>query len=82
MSNPLTNLFNQAPQQNNILKNIENIKQVGSTLKNGNPEQIAMHMMQQNPQFRKFVNENKGKTPEQIARENGLDWKAIIGQFK
>lgn len=29
-------------------------------------------MMETNPQFAKFVEDNKGKTPEQIAKENGL----------
>lgn len=47
-------------------------------LKSGNPEQIAQQMMQSNPQFRQFVESNKGKTPEQVARENGID----LSQFK
>lgn len=77
MPNPLNNLFSQIPQQNNGFKNLENIKQVVSMLKNGNPEQIAMQMMQQNPQFRKFVEANKDKTPEQVAREYGIDWNQL-----
>ena len=51
-------------------------------LRSGNPEQIAQQMMQNNPQFRQFVEQNKGKTPEQVAKEYGLDWKTIMGQFK
>ena len=43
------------------------------TLRNGNPEYIAKKMMQNNPQFRQFVEANKGKTPEQVAREYGVD---------
>lgn len=42
-------------------------------LQSGNPEQIAQQMMQQNPQFRQFVEANRGKTPEQVAREHGID---------
>lgn len=42
-------------------------------LKSGNPQQIAMQMMQTNPQFRQFMEQNKGKDPIQIARENGID---------
>lgn len=42
-------------------------------LKSGNPQQIAMQMMQTNPQFRQFMEQNKGKDPMQIARENGID---------
>lgn len=42
-------------------------------LQTGNPEQIAKQMMQQNPQFRQFVEANRGKTPEQVAQEHGID---------
>lgn len=52
--------------------------QVIQMLRHGNPEQIAQQMMQNNPQFRKFIEENKGKTPEQVAREHGID----LAQFK
>lgn len=47
-------------------------------LQSGNPEQMFQQMMQNNPQFRQFVEANKGKTPEQVARENGID----LSQFK
>lgn len=47
-------------------------------LRSGNPDQIAQQMMQNNPQFRRFVEQNKGKTPEQVAREHGVD----LSQFK
>lgn len=47
-------------------------------LRSGNPEQIAQQMMQNNPQFRQFMEANKGKTPEQVAREHGID----LSQFK
>lgn len=47
-------------------------------LQSGNPEQMFQQMMQNNPQFRQFVEQNKGKTPEQVARENGID----LSQFK
>lgn len=30
-------------------------------------------MYESNPQFAKFVDENKGKSPEQIAKEHGLN---------
>lgn len=50
-----------------------NIQSVINMLKSGNPQQIAMNMMNQNPRFRQFMESNKGKTPEQVARENGID---------
>ena len=55
--------------------NLVNIIQM---LKSGNPEQIAMNLMQRNPQFKAFVNANRGKSPEQVAKENGID----LSQFK
>ena len=57
------------------------IGQVASLMKmlqSGNPEQVFQQMMQNNPQFRQFVEQNKGKTPEQVAQEHGID----LSQFK
>lgn len=51
-------------------------------LQQGNPEQIAQQMLQNNPQFKQFMDMNKGKTPEQVAKENGIDLNTIMGQFK
>lgn len=42
-------------------------------LRNGNPEQIMQQMMNTNPQFKKFVEDNRNKTPQQIASEYGVD---------
>lgn len=55
--------------------------QVMKMLRSGNPEQIAQQMMQSNPQFRKFVEENKGKDPMQVARENGIDLSKFKGMM-
>lgn len=44
-----------------------------SQLKTGNPEAIAEQMLKSNPQFKQFVEENKGKSGEQIASEHGID---------
>jgi hypothetical protein len=51
-------------------------------LRSGNPDQIAQQMMQNNPQFRQFVEQNKGKTPQQVAQENGFDLNQIMGMMK
>ena len=53
------------------------VMQVMKMLRSGNPEQIAQQMMQNNPQFRQFVEANRGKTPEQVAREHGIDLNQI-----
>ena len=51
--------------------------QVIKMLRSGDPNQIAQQMMQNNPQFRQFVESNKGKTPEQVAKEHGIDLSQI-----
>ena len=43
-----------------------------------NPQQAFQSMMMNNPQFRKFMEQNKGKTPQQVAQEHGID----INQLK
>ena len=56
--------------------------QVMKMLRSGNPEQIASQMMQNNPQFRQFVEANKGKSPQQVAQENGINLNQIMGMMK
>lgn len=51
-------------------------------LKSGNPEEIARQMMQSNPQFRSFMQQNQGKSPEQVAKEHGIDISKILDGFK
>lgn len=50
-------------------------------LKGCNPEQIARQMMQSNPQFKAFIEANQGKTPEQVAREHGLDLGQLMNKM-
>ena len=68
--NPLLNAMNGNRSNNGLA-------QILSMLKSGNPEQIAQNLIQKNPQFKAFMETNKGKTPEQVARENGLDFSQI-----
>lgn len=77
--NPLMMAMQGANSPANKMGQIANVMKM---LKSGNPEMIAQQMMQSNPQFRQFVEANKGKTPEQVAKEYGLDWKTIMGKFK
>lgn len=46
-------------------------------LRTGNPQQIAMSMMQSNPQFRDFMKSVQGKSPQQFCQEHGLDFGQI-----
>lgn len=51
-------------------------------LKHPNPEQLMGKMMGANPQFAAFVNQNKGKSPGQTAREDGIDFNMAQKMFK
>lgn len=68
--NPLLSAMNSNRGNNGLA-------QILSMLKSSNPEQIAQNLMQNNPQFKAFMEANKGKTPEQVARENGIDFSRI-----
>ena len=72
MMNPIMQMLNR--NNNNQLGSMMNIMNI---LKNGNPNAIYDQMLKGNPQFRSFVDQNKGKTPEQIAEEYGVDFNQI-----
>lgn len=56
--------------------------QVMQMLKSGNPNQIYEQLYRTNPEFRKFIEDNKGKSPEQISQEYGVDYKQIFDLFR
>lgn len=76
MANLLNSLFPAAMSQPVQPQN--NLVNIIQMLKSGNPEQIAINLMQRNPQFKAFVDANRGKSPEQVAKEHGVD----LSQFK
>ena len=43
----------------------------------GNPQAAYEQLMRNNPKFAEFVRANQGKTPEQIASENGIDYSVV-----
>lgn len=47
-----------------------------------NPQKAYEEMIKTNPQFKKFVEDNQGKSVEQIAKENGIDPKLISSFIK
>lgn len=53
------------------------IAQISSMMKGKNPEQVAMNLMNQSPQFKQFMQSVKGKTPEQFSAEHGIDFNFI-----
>lgn len=49
------------------------LRQMVGMLRGRNPQQVTQMMAQRNPQFAAFLQQNQGKSPEQIAAENGID---------
>lgn len=45
-----------------------------------NPDALFSNMMRTNPQFARFVEENKGRTPEEIAKAYGIN-PSILNNF-
>ena len=48
-----------------------------SALRHNDPQTLMESMARSNPQFAQFVSDNRGKSPEQIAREHGIDIDSI-----
>ena len=62
-------MLNQ-PKQNNVLSQYS---QIVNMLSGKDPDEMFSKLMSDNPQFKAFVEKNKGKSPKQIAEENGID---------
>lgn len=77
MSNPLMGVMGGGPTNNSMTR----LMNIARMVRSGNPEQIAQNLMQQNPQFRQFVEANRGKSPEQVAKEHGFNLSDIMKQL-
>lgn len=67
--NPILNMM-MGSNANNMLNRVMQVKQM---LQGGNPNVIYQQMLNSNPQFRQFVSDNQGKSPDQIAQAYGID---------
>lgn len=67
--NPILNMM-MGSNANNALNQAMQLKQM---LQGGNPNVIYQQMLNSNPQFRQFVSDNQGKSPDQIAQAYGID---------
>lgn len=57
--------------------NMSNISGLLQLMNSRNPQEVMGNLMRQNPRFVQFVNENKGKTPEEISKSYGLDFAQV-----
>lgn len=71
MINPMLNQLQRKTSMNNNIANVIDL------LRGSNPDVIFNNMIRTNPQFAYFVNQNKGKTVEQIALDYGVDLSTI-----
>lgn len=70
------NPMNQRLQnRTNPINQMQSLRQM---MAGKNPDAVFNELMRTNPNFRSFVESNKGKTPEQIAREHGIDLNSIL----
>ena len=74
MLNPILQMMKNNGAANNPIQVLSTLKRMMS---GRSPESVMQGMLQSNPQFASFVNANKDKSPEQICRENGLNWDEI-----
>lgn len=74
MVNPILQMLNQRSPMNNIMGLVNAVK--------GNPQGMFNNMMQTNPQFRKFINDTRGKSVDQIAQEYGVDMSLLNNLLK
>lgn len=68
--NPILQAMNGMNQANQMMKIINQIK-------NGNVNEIYNRMINTNPNFKSFVDNNKDKSIEQIAKENNIDYNML-----
>ena len=61
----------------NPLAMMGQLQNIQKLMQGNNPNAVYNYMIKNNPQFAQFVEANKGKSPEQIAQENGIDLNQI-----
>jgi len=77
MKNPILQNLNRNQNQSNIFQRLNGAMDL---IKGKNSEVLFKELMQSNPQFRRFANDIKGKSIEEIAMEYDLDID-LLSQF-
>lgn len=72
--NPLMQKMGPASGINQMMQMMSNLK---SMFSGKDPNSVLQILENQNPQFAKFVKENQGKTPDEIAGSYGIDWNFV-----
>lgn len=62
-----------AAPANNPMAQLQQLRQMAQMMRGQNPQQLVQSFAAQNPRFAEFLRRNQGKSPEQIAQEQGID---------
>lgn len=76
MSNPLMQMMGGTSQPSQ--QSSDFMAQAIQAYRNGTINQFGEKQFQENPQFRQFIENMKGKNPFQIAKANGMDLGQIM----
>lgn len=72
--NPLLGMMNNPMLQNmNVIKSLMSCR---------NPQDVMQMMIRNDPRFSKFINDNKGLSPEKIAQKYGIDFEQVKQMMK
>ena len=77
--NPLMASMGPMNNMRQMMQMVNGIKQM---MNGKNPDTVMKLFSQKNPQFAQFLRDNQGKSPEQIARDYGLDWNMVHNFLK
>lgn len=77
--NPLITSMVPTGNMRQMMQMVGSIKQM---MNGQNPDVVMKLFAQKNPQFGQFVKDNQGKSPEQIAKDYGLDWNMVQNFLK
>ena len=77
--NPLMASMGPMNNMRQMMQMVNGIKQM---VNGQNPDTVMKLFAQKNPQFAKFLRDNQGKSPQQIAQDYGLDWNMVQGFLK
>ena len=77
--NPLMASMGPMNNMRQMMQMVNGIKQM---MNGKNPDTVMKLFAQKNPQFAQFLQDNQGKSPQQIAQDYGLDWGMIQGFLK
>ena len=77
--NPLMASMGPMNNMRQMMQMVNGIKQM---MNGQNPDTVMKMFAQKNPQFAQFLQDNQGKSPQQIAQDYGLDWNMVQGFMK